>query len=113
MSEPLPAASLATAIIAAVDEAFEREQVPFVRRLVDQPSFTGARDDVEAAALIIDACAESLDLRCRRVPDPSGVYADHRVYTTEVTAADTPSLALVGHVDTVFPRNTGFLRFVR
>ena len=118
MSDPPPAAPLATAslaaaIIAAVDEAFESEQVPFVRRLVDQPSFTGARDDVEAAALIVDECAESLGLRCRRVPDSTGVYADHRVYTTAVTSADTQSLALVGHIDTVFPRNTGFLRFVR
>lgn len=118
MSEPPPAgrgiaASLGRALSEAVDDAFEREQVPFVRRLVDQPSFTGARDDVEAAASIVDELAESLELRRRRVPDPTGVHADHRVYSTAATAEGTRSLALVGHVDTVYPRSTGFLRFVR
>lgn len=126
MSEPPPSArpssasppgrvsaSLHRAIIEAVDDAFESEQVPFVRRLVDQPSFTAARDDVEAAAQIVDEAAEAIELRCTRVADPTGAHADHRIYATAATGPDTPSLALVGHVDTVFPRSTGFLSFSR
>ncbi len=118
MSEPPPAGrpvspTLQRAVLDAVDAAFEPEQVPWVRRLVDQPSFTGARDDVEAAAAIVDAQADAVGLRCQRVPDPTATWADHRIYTTPATTDTTPSLALVGHVDTVFPRSAGFLHFVR
>lgn len=97
----------------AVDEAFERLQVPFVQRLVDAPSHTDARDDVEAAAAILDVQARTLGLLVERVPDPDGVYADHRVYRTPSTGPDDVTLALVGHVDTVYPRRMGFLAMTR
>jgi glutamate carboxypeptidase len=97
----------------AVHEAFEREQVPLLRRLVDQPSHTDARDDVEAAARILDEAAAALGLQIERVADPEGVFADHRVYSTPATRADDQTLVLVGHVDTVYPRSMGFLRMTR
>lgn len=96
-----------------VDAAFEREQVPWLRRLIEQPSHTWARDDVEAAASIIDEMAETLGLSRRRVSVEDGRFADHRVYASEGTSPDTRALALVGHVDTVFPRSMGFLEFRR
>ncbi len=97
----------------AVREAFEAAQVPLLRRLVDQPSHTHAKDDVEAAALILDAEAGALGLYVERVPDPEGRFADHRVYRTPSTRDEDVTLVLVGHVDTVYPRSMGFLRMTR
>ncbi len=96
-----------------VRDVFEREQVPFLRALVEQPSCTREPEDVEAAARIVDAMAERAGLSRRVVPDESGRFAAHRVYATPAVEADTPALALVGHVDTVFPRAMGFTGFSR
>ncbi len=101
------------AIARAVEDAFESEQVPWLRRLVDQPSHTAARDDVEAAAQILDAKARELGLHTERTADPEGRFADHRVHRTAATGPDDRSLALVGHIDTVFPRSMGFLTMTR
>jgi glutamate carboxypeptidase len=109
----LPPESLRRALYHAVDEAFEREQVPLLRRLVEQPSFTTARADVEAAAGLVDEAAAAVGLVAERWPDPNGVYADHRIYRSAATGPDDPSIALVGHVDTVFPRSLGFVAFAR
>ncbi|MCX4239364.1 M20/M25/M40 family metallo-hydrolase [Paraliomyxa miuraensis] len=97
----------------AVSEAFEPLQVPLLRRLVDQPSHTEAREDVEAVARILDEQAEGLGLQIERFADPEGVHADHRVYRTPATGPEDSSLALVGHADTVFPRSMGFLTMTR
>jgi glutamate carboxypeptidase len=97
----------------AVRAAFEGEQVPFLARLVDAPSHTYAKHDVEAAALILDEAAAALGLVTTRVPCPEGRFADHRVYATPATGESDVALALVGHVDTVFPRSLDFLRFSR
>jgi glutamate carboxypeptidase len=105
--------TLRAELCAAVDEAFESRQVPLLRRLVEQPSFTVAKADVEAAAAIVDDAAGELGLVIERVPDARGEFADHRIYRTPVTRELAPSLALVGHIDTVFPRSLGFLDFVR
>lgn len=106
-------AALRAAIARSVEDAFEREQVPFVRRLVNQPSYTGAKDDVEAAARIVDEMAAELELRRRTVADPTGAHADHRVYTSAAADGGERCVALVGHVDTVFPRSMAFLEFSR
>src|SRR5690606_28594571 len=45
---------LGASLRAAVDAAFEVEQVPLLQRLVDLPSHTYARDDVEIAAAALD-----------------------------------------------------------
>lgn len=97
---------------AAVDDAFEAEQVPLLRRLVELPSHTYARADVEAAAAALDAACAELGLTCTKVPDHLGKFADHRIYATAATG-DGPSLALVGHIDTVYPRSLGFFEFTR
>ncbi|MEM6990765.1 MAG: M20 family metallopeptidase [Myxococcota bacterium] len=95
-----------------VADAFESVQVPFFRALVDAPSHTKAKHDVEAAASMLDAAMDELGFGTERVPDPDGVYADHRIYQSPAVD-DTPCLALVGHVDTVFPRSLGFLTWSR
>jgi glutamate carboxypeptidase len=104
---------LEIALCNAVDESFEREQIPWFAQLVEQPSFTTAREDVEAAATLIDAKTAEIGLRQELVPDPRTVYADHRVYSTPAVRQQDVALALVGHCDTVYPRAMGFLHFQR
>lgn len=108
-----PSSPLHVDLHRAVTEAFEAEQFPFLRQLVDQPSHTEAKDDVEAAARILDEKAAQLGLRVDVTSDPDGRYADHRVYRSPATGPDDRSLALIGHVDTVFPRRMGFLELRR
>ena len=100
-------------LCAAVEAAFEREQVPWFRELVERPSHTHASDDVEHAAKWVDELAARVGLVRRLVSDPQGRFADHRVFSTAATGEGDKVLALVGHVDTVFPRSMGFLRFER
>ncbi len=95
----------------AVDACFESHQVPLLRRLVEQPSYTERAADVEAAQQILDAECQALGLCVER--HSGGDFADHRVYRTPGCAADAPGLALVGHMDTVFPPRLGFLHFER
>jgi len=97
---------------AAVGAAFESAQVPWLQALVEQPSCTREPEDVEAAARIIDEMAARVGLSRRVVPDPSGRFAAHRVYSTP-RAEQEKAIALVGHVDTVFPRSMGFSGFTR
>jgi glutamate carboxypeptidase len=101
------------AIDEAVDEAFESEQLRFFARLVEQPSCSREKEDVEAAAAVIDEVVGALGLVRAVHPDADGVYADHRVYSTRAARDGDDALLLVGHVDTVFPRSSGFSGFVR
>lgn len=96
------------AILAAVDEAFHSEQLPALRNLVNHPSHTAARDDVEAAAHVLDELARESGLDVVRHPASDPKFADHRVYSTP-DAIDRLATALVGHIDTVHPRSSGFL----
>lgn len=97
----------------AVDAAFESEQLTALQRLVDQPSHTHASDDVEAAALILDELAAEVGLDAQRHDAGDERFADHRVYSSEAARNDQAALALVGHIDTVFPRSSGFLHYSR
>lgn len=92
----------------AVDRVFSELQVPWLTKLVAQSSHTPARADVEAALAIVDAAAEHLQMHCTRAGDPESVFADHRLYATPATGQDDQALALVGHCDTVHPRESGF-----
>lgn len=100
------------ALASCVAQAFETEQVPFFSDLVNSPSHTKAKDDVEAAARKLDAVIGQLGFVRHLVADPDGVYADHRIYESPAVS-EAPCLALVGHVDTVFPRSMGFLEYAR
>lgn len=98
----------------STEDHFEREQVPWLARLVDAPSCSREPADVEVAASLLDETARALGLGLERVADPEARCADHRVYTTEAARREgARSLALVGHVDTVFPRALGFFGFRR
>ena len=95
-----------------VEAVFESEQVPWFAHLVDTPSHSYAKDDVEQAAQQLDAAMAGLGFARIVVPDPSGRFADHRIYESPAVT-EAPCPALVGHVDTVFPRSMGFLRLAR
>ncbi len=112
MSET-PSELVFTKLRDAVASRFEVMQVPLLARLVEQPSYTIDREDVERAACIVDEGAVQCGLSVTRCPDPDGKYADHRVYSTPACGVNDRALALVGHVDTVFPRSLGFERFTR
>ena len=105
--------ALLTALDRAVDDAFEADQVPLLRELVELPSYSEAKADVEVAARCFDEAAAAAGLSRTVHPDGTGRYADHRVYATPATGPDDPAVALVGHIDTVFPRSLGFLTFER
>ncbi len=92
-----------------MDAAFEREQVPLLATLVEQPSCSREPEDVEAAFAILDAACVSSGLAITRHADPA--VAAHRVYSS--CAGDAQAIALVGHLDTVFPRAMGFSGFRR
>src|SRR5690606_16732884 len=113
--EPLdpdpPASARRQALAARVEAVFESEQVPFFRELVESASHTYAREEVEAAAAKIDARFEALGWRRELYPDPSGRFADHRVFSPPAADPSSKKLAVVGHIDTVFPRSMGFLNF--
>ena len=100
------------AVAAAVAAAFETKQLPALQALVDQPSHTHARDDVEAAARILDDLAESIGFTVNRHPATDPHFADHRVYETPALG-DVSAPAFIGHIDTVHPRSSGFLTYVR
>jgi glutamate carboxypeptidase len=97
----------------AVHAAFESEQVPFLASLVEQSSCSREPEDVERCFEILDARAIAAGLSVEVVPDPSGRQAAHRVYATAGVGPSDRALALVGHLDTVFPRAMGFHGFRR
>ncbi len=101
------------ALCREVERSFETRQVPWLARLIELPSHTLAREDVEAAATFIDGMAEELGLSRRLCPDPEGGFASHRVYGSPGLSESGRALALVGHCDTVFPRSQQFLHFQR
>jgi glutamate carboxypeptidase len=92
---------------------FESETVPLLAALVEQPSCSREPDDVEACFALLDAAAQRSGLVVERHPDPRGQYAAHRVYRTAATGPHDRALALVGHLDTVFPQKLGFFGFRR
>ncbi len=96
-----------------VRTAFERDQVPFLAALVEAPSCSREPEDVEACFAILDSRAREAGLSVEAVADPSGTYAAHRVYSTAGLGEGDRAIALVGHLDTVFPRAMGFRGFTR
>jgi len=101
------------AVLQHVHDHFEAQQVPFLERLVNTPSHTYAKDDVENAAVLLDELAQAQGLSVTKHADPAGTFADHRVYETPAAQDGQKAICLVGHVDTVFPRSMQFLHYKR
>jgi len=105
--------TLVDALCRAVDEHFEPLQLPLLERLVNASSHSYAREDVEAAACLLDEEAVTLGLSVTRHEARDSRFAKARVYATPAVGEQTPSMALVGHIDTVYPRSSGFVRYSR
>lgn len=101
------------AVCKEIDSVFETEHLDWFRRLVEIPSHTGCREDVEHAAQWIDARATELGMTKTHFPDPEERFADHRIYASPATGESDTAMALVGHCDTVYPRSMEFLEFMR
>jgi glutamate carboxypeptidase len=84
-----------------------REQTPSIEQdlaeLVEHNSFTDNREGCQAVGARLAALFDLPELSARSVPSPSGRYADHLVWSTKAPGAP---VALVGHLDTVFPPGT-------
>lgn len=87
--------------------------MPLLASLVEQPSCSREPEDVEACFGLLDAAASAAGLVRERHEDPAGRFAAHRVYRTAACGQGDRALALVGHLDTVFPRAMGFVGFRR
>ena len=86
------------------------EMQRILRGLVEQNSFTDNAEGGRAVGELLRGEAFTIDgLRC--AVHPSERYADHLVFTSN-GAKGAPPIALVGHLDTVFPPGTfeGFRR---
>ncbi len=81
------------------------------RRLVEQPSHTYAPADVEDAFAIYDALMKDCGLSTHPFPSADARFANHRLYLSPAASKENLGTCLVGHIDTVFPRDTGFLHF--
>lgn len=93
----------------AVLDAFEAEQVPLLKALVELPSHTREVDDVRVCMARLDEAARALGLHVEAIAPGAHEVAEHRVYATPGARAEgAPATLLVGHADTVFPRSMGF-----
>jgi glutamate carboxypeptidase len=85
--------------------AYLRERVPAMRddlrALVEQSSFTDDRDGVNAALARLE---DALPSRWTRERVSGGAYGDHLVIRGAHGPAGQGGVGLVGHMDTVFPR---------
>ena len=87
-----------------IDEEFT-SQIEWLKGLVELPSDTDSREDVEVAAAYVDEAMTELGFEVERRRDSTGERADHRIYSSGSTSAQDEALALVGHVDTVYPQH--------
>lgn len=96
---------------ASVDAEYERS-VALLERLVNQNSGTLNLAGVEAVGQSMRAELEPLGFRVDWKPLPATKRAGHLI-ATHVGKAGTKRLLLIGHLDTVFEPDSGFLRFER
>ena len=93
----------------AVDRNFDG-QLEWLRQLVELPSNTDDRENVERAAMFVDRTMEDMgfDIETNCASAGGGLRADTRIYHLNLPQQETwgeeeRALALVGHVDTVYP----------
>ena len=91
-----PEAALTTLLNERLPDALEQ-----LRQMVGINSFTGNRAGVNRLATYTAQCFAPLGFTTERVPSTNPDYGEHLVLTRPGTAAQ--SIALVSHLDTVFP----------
>src|SRR5687767_5655972 len=74
--------------------------------LVSINSFTENVDGGRKVATLLEEIFADLSLDSRRVPSTTKRFADHLVLSSSWTTTGISPVALVGHLDTVFPPGT-------
>jgi glutamate carboxypeptidase len=77
------------------------EALEILRRMVGMNSFTGNREGVNRLARFTAECFAPLGFKAEHVPSTTPEYGDHLVLTRPGRTAT--SIAMVSHLDTVFP----------
>lgn len=84
----------------------EQEQFRFLRDLILQPSFSKNKDDVDAVGRIIIEEMRSLPMLLEiSRQDKTG---NHLIFRSPACNHHTKTILLAGHMDTVFPPESGF-----
>ncbi|HTI30791.1 MAG TPA: M20/M25/M40 family metallo-hydrolase [Sphingomonas sp.] len=99
------------AMTRTVDAEYERS-VALLERLVNQNSGTLNLAGVEAVGKMMRAELEPLGFAVTWVPQDAAKRAGH-IIATHKGKAGTKKLLLIGHLDTVFEPDSGFLKFER
>ena len=99
------------AMTRTVDTEYERS-VALLERLVNQNSGTLNLPGVEAVGKMMRAELEPLGFTVRWVPQGEAKRAGHLI-ATHAGKLGTKNLLLIGHLDTVFEPDSGFLKFER
>ncbi len=99
------------AMTKTVDAEYERS-VALLEKLVNQNSGTLNLAGVEAVGRMMRAELEPLGFAVRWVPQGEAKRAGHLI-ATHKGAAGAKQLLLIGHLDTVFEPDSGFLKFAR
>ncbi len=113
VSVPAHAAlSPAEARMSATVEADYERSVALLQRLVDQNSGSMNLAGVEIVGTMMRAELESLGFQVRWVPMAAAQRSGH-IIATRVGKSGTKRLLLIGHLDTVFEKDSPFQTFVR
>lgn len=83
-----------------------QDQFRFLRELVLQPSYTRDKEGVDAVAKIIIRELATLPMSCMTVEQSE--MGNHLVFRSAACGKYPHSILLAGHMDTVFPPDSGF-----
>lgn len=83
-----------------------RDQLSFLRELVLQPSYSYRKEDVDRVGALISQELSALPLVRETVK--CGYTGDQLIFRSPACESGAPSILLVGHMDTVFPPESGF-----
>ena len=84
----------------------EQEMFRFLRDLVLQPSYSHDKEDVDALGRLIERELSDSSMSCEKVRQEK--VGDHLLFRSPACRDRSRSILLVGHMDTVFPRASGF-----
>ncbi|MHC4972766.1 MAG: M20/M25/M40 family metallo-hydrolase [Planctomycetota bacterium] len=84
--------------------SIEDEAIATLEKLVATGSFTHDRDGVVRLGHMVEELFRPLGFRTRRVRSTTEDCGDHLILTRKATRETDPTLLMVGHLDTVYPK---------